>query len=61
MKLLRSKTTENSLYIERFSFKKFKWVFFYKISNTLEPLTESRVAELINRIIKGNYILWEKR
>lgn len=61
MKLLRSKTTENSLYVERFSWRKLKWVFFYKISNTLEPLTESRVAELINRIIKGNYILWEKR
>ena len=61
MKILRSNTTENSIYIERFSFKKLKWVFFYKISNTLEPLTESRVAELINRIIKGNYILWEKR
>jgi hypothetical protein len=61
MKILRSNTTENSIYIERFSFKKLKWVYFYKISNTLEPLTESRVAELINRIIKGNYILWEKR
>lgn len=60
MKILRIETTENSLYIERFSWREFRWVFFYKISNTLEPLTEQRVSELIGRITKDEYVLWER-
>ena len=60
MKLLRSKTTENSLYVERFSWRKLKWVFFYKISNTLYPMTEQRVAEILGRITHSDYILWER-
>lgn len=60
MKILRSEITENSIYIERFSWRKFRWVFFYKISNTLEPLTEQRVSELMDRITKNDYILWAR-
>lgn len=61
MKILRSKITENSLYIERFSWRKLKWVFYYKISNTLEPITEYRISEILNRITKEDYILWERK
>lgn len=60
MKILRSEITENSIYIERFSWREFRWVFFYKISNTLEPLTEQMIAEILNRVIKDEYALWVK-
>lgn len=61
MKILRGKITESSLYIERFSWRKLKWVFFYKISNTLYPMTKQRVAEILNRITHSDYILWERK
>lgn len=60
MKILRAEITDYSIYIERFSWRKMRWVFYYKISNTLELLTEQRIAELINRVTKGNYLLWRR-